>query len=183
MRTTDWNYDFSALPRWDDRERIPYVFDEFYELPQSDTLCCLYSVEEVSMMNYVGFLAIFRSKEKPELVLNVTDFSFCINFSASADGNLLFLQPSIHLPDKGRTVRPVLLLDIKNNRFSYLRTDNYSPAYQVMQKSPHVFEVEADAQHRNSIPRLAALHGKKIQTHWLRWYGMDKLSALPRMIL
>lgn len=183
MRTTDWFYDFSALPRWDNRERIHYVFDEFYELPQSDTLCCLYSVAEASMLNYVGFLAIFRNKEKPELVLNVTDFPFCVNFSASDDGNLLFLQPSIYLPEKDRIVRPVLLLDIKNNRFSYLRTKNYCPAYQVTQKSGHVFEVEADAQQRNGIPQLAALHGKKIRTRCLRWYTMDKLSALPRMIL
>ena len=183
MHTTDWNCDFSALPHWDNRERIPYVFDEFYELPQCDMLCCLYSVAEVSMMNYVGFFAIFRNKESPKLVFNFTDFPFCVNFSASNDGNLLFLQPSIYLPEKKRIVRPVLVLDIQNNRFSYLKTANYCPSYKVVQKKPYVFIIEADAQQRKSIRQLAALHGKKIRTRWLRWHEMDKLSALPRMLL
>ena len=183
MRTTDWNCDFSTLPRWDNRERIPYVFDEFYELPQSDILCCLYSVAEASMMNYMGFLAIFRNKENPELVLNVTDFPFCVNFSASDDGNLLFLQPSIYLREKSRTVRPVLVLDIKNNRFSYLKTANDCPAYNVVQKKPHIFVIEVDEQQRKGIRQLAELHGKTIQTRWLRWHKIDKLSALPQMRL
>ena len=183
MRTTDWNWDFSTLPYWDNREQLPYVFDEFYELPQSDILCCLYSVAEASMMNYMGFLAIFRNRENPELILNVTDFPFCVNFSASDDGNLLFLQPSIYLGEKSLTVRPVLVLDIKNSRFSYIRTANCCPTYKVIQKKANVFEIEADElQRRNNRP-LSALHARKIRTRWLRWYKMDQLSDLPQMIL
>lgn len=182
MKTTDWKYDFPSLPRWDNREKFPWVYDEFYELSQSDTLCCLYSVAEASMLNYVGFLAIFRNKEKPELVLNVTDFPFCVNFSASEDGNLLFLQPSIYDRDTNRRLRPVLILDIQKNRFSYIKTANYCPGYQVIQKKANVFVVEADDQ-RKTIPQLAALHGRKIRTRWLRWYAMEKIHTLPQMIL
>jgi hypothetical protein len=183
MKTTDWKFDFSALPHWDDREKYPWVYDEYYEIPQSDTLCCLYAITEVSMMNYQGYLAILRNKENPELVLNVADgFSFCVNFSASDDGNLIFLQPSIYDRDSGRCHRPVLILDIGNRRFSWLKTANCCPVYKIVQKKAHVFAVEADEQQRKGIKQLAALHGRKIRTRWLRWYGVEKLSALPQML-
>ena len=184
MKTTDWEYDFASLPRWDNRERIPYVYDEYYALPQSDTLCCLYSICEASMLNYLGFLAILKNKENPELVLNIAEaFPFCVNFSASDDGNLLFLQPSIYDRDRNRCARPVLILDIQKNRFSYIKTANYCPEYKVVQKKANVFVIEADAYQRKHIKQLAALHGKKIRTRWLRWYAMNKLPALPQMIL
>ena len=183
MRTTDWNYDFSALPRWDNRERIPYIYDEYFEIPQSDTLCCLYSICEVGMLNYQGFLAILKNKADPKLVLNLTEgFNFCVNFSASDDGNLLFLQPSVYLPAKGRSVCPVLLVDIQNNRFAFLKTANYCTAYRVIQKKPHLFVIETDEQSRKCIPQLAALHGKKIRTRWLKWYTIDALPKLPKML-
>lgn len=184
MKTTHWKYDFASLPRWDNREKMQWVYDEYFEIPQSDTLCCLYAITEVSMLNDQGFLAILRKKENPELVLNIAEgFTFCINFSVSANGNFIFLQPSIYDRNTNRCIRPILILDIQNNRFSYLRTANYCPAYKVIQKKAHVFEIEADERQRKEIQQLAALHGKKIRTRWLRWYGMEKLSALPQMIL
>lgn len=184
MKTTDWKYDFTSLPRWDNREKFSYVYDEFFEIPQSDTLCCLYAINEVSMLNYLGFLAILKNKEKPELFLNLTDgFTFCVNFSASADGNLIFLQPNIYDRPTNRCLRPVLILDIRNNRFSYLKTANYLPCYKVLQVKTNVYVIEADAYQQKGNPQLAALHGKKIRTRWLRWYAMDQLSKLPQMIL
>lgn len=182
MKTTSWKYDFASLPRWDNREKIPNIYDEYFEIPQSDSLCCLYSICEASMLNYLGFLAILKNKENPELILNVVEFPFCVNFSASEDGNLIFLQPSIYDRITGRYLRPVLILDIQNNRFAFLKTANYCPVYKVTQKKPHIFVIEADEQQRKSIRQLAALHGKKIRTRWLKWYTMDKLSALPMLL-
>lgn len=184
MKNTDWKYDFASLPHWDIRDRIPFVYDAFFELPQSDTLCCLYSIAEVSMLNYVGFLAILRNKDNPELVLNIADeFDFCDNFSASADGNLIFLQPSLYDRSTNRYSRPVLILDIPNHRFSYLRTANYCPVYKVIQKKANVFMIEADERQRKAIPQLNALHGKKIRTRWLKWHDFSKLPSLRQMIL
>lgn len=184
MKTTDWKYDFTSLPRWDNRDKFPYVYDEYFEIPQSDTLCCLYSICEASMLNYLGFLAILKSKENPQLILNLSDeFSFCVNFSTSADGNLIFLQPNIHDQLTNRRLRPVLVLDIQKNRFSYISTANYCPDYNVIQKKANVFVIEADELQRKNNRQLAALHGRKIRTRWLRWYGMDQLSELPKMIL
>ena len=184
MTTTDWKYDFTSLPHWDNREKYPYIWDKFFEIPQSDTLCCLYSIQEVTMMNCLGFLAILKNKEKPELILNVAEgFTFCVNFSASDDGNLLFLQPSFYFRDTNRCIRPVLILDIQNNRFSFIRTDNFCPIYKVVQKNANLFVVEADESNRKSIPQLAAFHGTEIQTCCLKWYEMDKLSQLRQMVL
>lgn len=151
MRTTDWEFDFASLPRWDIRERIPFVYDEFFEVPGKDMLCCIYSVAEVSMMNYEGFLAILRNKQKPELVLNVTDISFCVNFSHSKDGNLLFLQPSFYSPEKGYR-RPVMILDMEKGRYSYIKKETFPPSrwqigkpwrkWQPMENLKHRFEKE-----------------------------------------
>lgn len=179
---TDWKCDFAALPGWDLREEIWDVRDEFYELPQSDTLCCIYSVTEASMLNYLGRLAVFQNKENPKLVVNIEEYAFCLNFSASADGSLLFLQPSIYDRPTNRCKRPLLVLDVKRKRFSYLRTDNCCPAYKVTQKRDAVFVVEADEYQRKHIKPLAALHGKKIRTNWLKWHSLDKLHALPEMV-
>ena len=186
MRITDWKYDFTSLPGWDHREKYPglWDYDAFYEIPQRDTLCCLYSIREVSMLNEQGFLAILRNKANPELVLNVSEgFSFCVQFSASPDGNFVFLQPSIYDCAANRCLRPILILDLQRDQFAYVRTANYCPAYQVIQKKANVFIIEADARQRKAIPQLASLHGKKIRTRWLRWYAMDRLPELPQMIL
>lgn len=183
MKTTDWKYDFSTLPHWDNREKIHYAYDEYYEIPQSDTLCCLYSICEASMLNYLGFLAILKNKETPELILNLAEFPFCVNFSASDDGNLIFLQPSIYDQRTNRCLRPVLILDIQKNRFAYIKTDNYCPIYQVLQTKANVFVIEADERQRKNNRQLAALHGRKIRTRWLKWHEMDKLPTLPQMIL
>lgn len=184
MKTTNWNYDFASLPRWDNRERNPWIYDEFYEIPQSDTLCCLYSICEVSMGNYVGFLAILRNKQKPELVLNIADgFSFCVNFFVNSAGNLIFLQPSIYDRSSSRLLRPILILDIQKNRFSFVQTENYRSAYRVAEKSPSVFEVKANERQRTSTNQPAALHGTKIQIPKLEWYEIDKLAELPKMLL
>lgn len=182
MNTTEWEFDFSSLPNWDNRETM-WVYDEYFELPQSDTLCCIYSICEVTMLNDLGFLAILRNKEAPELIVNVAKgCNFSINFSASDDGTILFLQPHIYDRSRNRSHRPILILDIENNRFSYLKTDNLCPAYRVIQKKENVFVIEADARQRKGNKHLAALHGKKIRIRWLRWYAMDKLPELPQMI-
>lgn len=181
MRTTDWKFDFASLPRWDNRERIFYVYDEFYEVPEKDMLVCLYSVAEVSMMNYEGFLAILRNKENPELVLNPTDICFCVNFSQSADGRFLFLQPSFYFRERGYR-RPVLILDMEKDRFALVRTRNSCPDYRVVEKKPNVFVIEADERSRKAIPALASLHGKVIRTKWKKWYPMGRLSRLRSMV-
>ena len=177
MRITDWKFDFSSLPHWNDRDTILWIYDEFFDIPQSDTLCCIYSVAEVSMCNYLGHLAILKNKEKPELLLNVDQgMSFCDNVSVSTDGSLIFLQPDI------RYKRPVLIIDITKNIFSYVLTDNHNPCYKIVESGRNVFAIEADAYQKKNDKLLKALCRRKIRINSLRWYSLDKLESLPEMI-
>ncbi len=182
MRTTDWKFDFSSLPHWDVRDRIPYIYDDFLEIPQSDTLCCIYSVCEASMCNYIGFLAILRNKNAPELFLNIADrFNFCDNISVSTDGNLIFLQPSVYNEAKNTVRRPVLIIDIGKGAFAYFDTDNHNPDYKVIEVGGGIFKIEVHPS-QLSDKRLAALSKKKIYTDRLRWRDLGELPSLPDLL-
>ena len=181
MEPTGWEFDFTTLPQWDNRESLSGVFDRFFEIPQSDMLCCIYSIYEVAMGNCLGFLAVLKKKDKPELVLQ-SRVNFCINFSASSDGDLIFLQPYLCDRANNRSQCPVLILDLKKNCFSFLRTANRCPSYRVIQKKKSVFVIEADEYQRKNNKSLKALHGKKIRTKWLKWYDMDRLDNLRDML-
>ena len=178
---TDWKFDFSQLHHWNNRDQLRGIYDRFYEIPRSDTLCCLYSVYEASMCSYLGFLAILKNKEDPQLILN-SEMNFCVNFSVNSEGNLIFLQP--YLCDRSENQRkcPILILDIEKNRFSYLRTNNLCPGYKVVEKKKTLFVIEADEYQRKHNKDLKALHGRKIRTHLLRWHGMYELDSLHDLI-
>lgn len=181
MKTTDWNFDFSSLQRWDNRETFHDIYDRFYEIPQNDTLCCIYSITEARMGDYIGFLAILKGKESPSLLLDIAGgMNFCDNFSVSENGNLIFLMP--HIYDERRwIICPILIIDLQKNRFSYLMTDNINPCYNIKQESDQVFTVEAFESQRGD-ERLMAIHGMKIRPDQLRWYALSKLHSLPDMV-
>lgn len=176
MKTTDWKFDFSVLPRWENRNLIPYVYDEFLELPQSNMLCCIYSIAEVTMCNYLGFLAILKNKEKPSLYLNITEFTFTGNISVSPDGSLIFLQPDIYYEKTNECKRPRLIIDVKRNVFSY----TFNPCYivkEIIEKT-----IDANEYQRKNDKHLNALSKKKIQTDRLKWYELIELNSLPELI-
>lgn len=180
LTTTGWNFDFSSLPLWDNR-KVLGVYDQFFEIPQSDTLCCLYSICEVSMCSYRGFLAVLRNRESPQLVLS-SKVNFCVNFSVNSEGNLIFLQPHLYNCVTNQINCPILILDIEKNQFSYLRTDNCCPEYKVVEQEKSVFVIEADEYQRKHNKELQALHGMKIHTNGLKWTDMNKLDSLHNLI-
>ena len=181
MKPTDWNFDFSSLQRWNNRETIHDIYDRFYEIPQNDALCCLYSITEARMGDYRGFLAILKNKEDPSVLVDIgSGMNFCDNFAVSDDGNLIFLMPHIYDP-RYWIISPILLIDLKTNRFSYILTDNINPCYKIVQKSEGLFEVETFESQRND-ERLMAIHGMKIRPDQLNWYTLSKLPSLPNMV-
>lgn len=164
MDASGWRFDFSALPRWDNRERSGWVFDEFHEIAQQDALVCLYSIDEVSMLNYQGFLAILRNKKNPQLVVNVArGYSFWKNFHASEDGRFVFLQACI----SGH--RPLVILDMEKCRFARVLLRNHRPFLKVEQNGDRVFTVEFQE------------YTRKIRIRWLRWYPFAQLERMHRM--
>lgn len=181
MNTTDWNFDFSSLQRWNNRETMHDIYDRFYEIPQNDVLCCLYSISEVRMGDYRGFLAILKGKDSPSVLVDIGScMNFCDQFSVSEDGNLIFLMPHIYDP-RYRIISPILIIDLQHERFSYLLTDNINPCYKIIQESDQVFTVEA-AETQRGDERLMAIHGMKIRPDQLRWFDLCKLSSLPEMV-
>ncbi len=175
-RKTDWDFDFSSLPHWDNRNTIPYVFDNFHHIPKSDTLCCIYSIAEVSMGRYMGFLAILKNKEKPELVLNVADkINFYRNFFVNQSGNIIFLQPFIYNKATKKSSCPIMILDIANSKFAYYHADNYNLCYKIIELSDCIFGIES-----NESPKgdelLDALTKQKIDLRCLEWYDFSQIK-------
>ena len=183
MRTTDWNFEFSKLPGWDRRYSVPYVYDDFTEIPQTDVLCCIYSVAEVSMCNYTGFLAIIKYKKAPVLYLNVAErFGFCDNVSVSPEGNMVFLQPSIYCKKTWQIKRPVLIIDISRDVFAYVVTHNTNPCYKIVRAKENLYMAESDEHQKKSDKGLRTLCGKKIRTDRLKWHDLRELGSLPEML-
>lgn len=183
MKTTDWKFDFSLLPRWDNRNFDPWVYDEFFEIPQSDTLCCIYSIAEVTMCNYLGFLAIIKTKKDPKLFLNITEgMKFTNNISVNKNGNLIFLQPSIYNTATETDKRPILIIDISKNIFSYFDTENFNTCYKVAELNDDIFGIEADEYQKKYDKRLNVLSKKKIQIKSLNWYKLTEINSLPKLV-
>ena len=183
MKTTDWEFDFSSLPHWDNRDRIPYVHDEFVHIPQSDTLCCIYSIAEVRMGWDLGFLAILANKENPSLILNITEHvNFFPNVSVNTKGNLIFLQALIYNKKSELLKCPVVVIDISNNTFSYIDTVNCNTCYKIVEISENVFKIAADEYQMKHDKRLKALSRKKIRTDRLKWHSLNELESLPKII-
>ena len=178
-RTTDWKFDFSSLPHWNNRNTIPFVYDKFYSSPRNDILCCIYSIAEVRMGWYTGFLAILKNKEHPELMLNIAeDMTFCDNFSSNKNDDILFLQPSIYNKENNTVNCPILIIDLTQKKFACYSTDNYNPCYKVIEISDTVFGIEAGETQVKTDERLNALSKRKIDLTCLKWYDLSKLNNL-----
>ena len=181
MLTTDWVFDFTALPRWDNRKRIPYVYDEYYDIPNSDMLCCIYSIAEVSMGSYLGFLAILKNKHAPTLFLNITEeFCFFNSVTASKDGRYLFLQPSIRNKEDGAIKRPILIIDIFENKFAFVSIDPLKSDYKIVESDRFNFRVETENHSMDAQPDVFC--ETKVRTDCLNWYDLYKLKSLPQMV-
>ncbi len=177
----DWKFDFSALPYWDNRNHIPYVYDKFYPVDKSDALCCIYSIAEVSLCNYIGFLAILKNKNEPYLYLNITDMCFCDNFSSNENGNIIFLEPSVYFEETNKVKRPLLVIDFAKEKYSYIDTDNYNSSYKVVQIDEFIFRIKSDERLKND--RTSDLLCKQnINLRSINWYDLKELNALREML-
>ena len=139
---------------------------------------------EVGMLNYIGFLAILQNKSNPKLILNIAEgFNFCDNFSASKDERLLFLQPTVYYKELNVSFRPILIIDVIDNKFAYIHTDNVNPLYKIIEIDKSSFKIEADEFQKSHDGRLSALCNQIIRTDVLTWHKLSKIKSLPEMLL
>lgn len=183
MENTDWKFDFSALPRYDVRDKAPYVYDKFFEIEEFDTLCGIYSIVEASMLNYIGALVLLKSKADPRIILNISDrICFTDNFSKSKSGRYIFLQASVFDETKERINRPIVIIDLLDEVFSFIQTDNCNPLYEIVEQKEWMFRVIADETQKKGDKRLRKLARKKIKLKSLRWHDLNKLQSLPKLL-
>ncbi|MBQ4117025.1 MAG: hypothetical protein IJD37_06575 [Clostridia bacterium] len=174
-RKTDWRFDFESLPYWDNRKTIFGVFDDFHYIPQSDTLCCIYSIAEVSMCRYMGFLAILKNKEKPELILNIAHkMNFYRNFFVSQKGNIIFLQPFIYNKKTKKSSCPIMIIDIENRKFAYYDAEDYGVCHKISEISDQIFSIESDESSYKTIRKT------EIDLSCLDWFDFSKLKKCKR---
>jgi len=183
MKTTDWPFDFSILPYRQRRASIPYVYDHFVEIPQSDALCCIYSIVEESMGNYLGLLAILKHKASPTLYLNhVEHTGFRDNVFVNTKGTLIFLQACLYNPQKKRQKRPILIIDLADDSFSYLDTDNLNPSYRIVELDEHTFGIEGAPSQLAASEEFRQFCSTVIRPDKLRHYRLSKISKLYKLL-
>ena len=94
-----WKYDFKTLKHWENRSSIPYTYDLLFENYKQSYACLIYSIAEVGMCRYSGFMAILKNKCNPIKILEITNYNFCGYkncYKFNCDGNLLFSVPSLY---------------------------------------------------------------------------------------
>lgn len=184
MLIQGWDFDFASLKYWDNHGRIPYLTDDFFQNETSDVVCVIYSIAEVTMCNYLGFLAILRNKKNPELVLNVTNFLFPQQeVTFSSDGNLIFLKGRIFFREKNAIEYPLIVINVKNNCFAYIKRDNHNISYRIEEQNASTFTIEADEFHKRPDKLFNIFSSKKIKLKKLTWHGIEELKNLPEMLL
>lgn len=163
-----WKYDFTSLPYWEGKRRSSYGYDKYFEFTNSDVLCSIYSIEEERMNTYYGFLAIFKNKSNPELLLNITDFHIYDQeiFSDSSE-NFIFLRFEFI---KGiiKSQFPIIIIDIKNEKFCYLKTNEASRKYSISQ-------IDSDTFNISYFEEIIKLSSQK-------WYNLAEIHSLSNNV-
>lgn len=179
-KITDWKYDFKSLPKWDLHSQN-YIYDFFIESKKSNTLFCVYSVNEARMMYYIGWLAILKNKEDPQLVITTKDNIFFSPISYfDDDGDFLFLVYRTNSHDEAYK-EPVVIFDISKEKFAWFETSGLGGLYEIYKKSEDVFEIKHEG---FTINRKVSEEPeiKEIHIGDLQWYPINQLNNLEDIV-
>ncbi len=114
-----WNNNFGSLKYWKNRETMPYIHDRGFVSPDGKYLFAIYSICEVAMGHYKGFLAIFENKEDPELLIDRDHDCYSQSPIFISDSTAILYERILH-SDSGEILDSYMLLDCKNRRFAFL---------------------------------------------------------------
>lgn len=181
-KTTDWPFNYSSLSCWDIHQTRFNIFDHFVELPKTDTLCCIYSIDEVSMLNYIGHLAILKTKERPSLVIDVPRYGFEPKVFASSDQRYLFLVAHIYFRESREMMMPIIVVDVVKNTFAIFPNPGNCSAFDIVQLQQDLFEIQSDPREMEHSERCKAIHGQQISIVQLKWRRLSRLKNLPEII-
>jgi hypothetical protein len=150
MNISNWEYDFSSLPYWDNREKTD-VTDKLYE--STHDFCLLnYSISEVRMLDFRGFLALFKNKAAPQLVFNCTALNFpkCTPFFAESVPFCAVLA-SVYCEDIQKELDVTLIIDLAKNRFAFapLHQSDVRELHPMTEEKKGLFLLLRDGSKRN----------------------------------
>ncbi len=161
MNFSGWEFDATILPYWENHNKFPCE-DLLFEAPNAEYACLIYSVTEVSMLNYWGFGSILENKDAPRVLLNIKYVNFEPYVHFSKDGNLVFLKANYRY---GK--RFILVLNLRKKAFSIVHF--CTPfCYDIVEKSDGLFEIVFDEK-TLSDPRSTQIKDTLINTQELRW--------------
>ena len=145
MEINGWKYDYESLDGWDARDKNPWYSDKLMSNSNSDTACLIYSVREVRMCTEMGYLAIFKYKDDPKLMINVISMMFPVQEPFySNDGRYIILKAQIYMKETDRIECPILFLDVIDMKFANFEMKGNNYTYQFEQLAPWKFLVKVD---------------------------------------
>lgn len=92
------------------------------------------------------------------------------------------MQPSLYYKKTNEMKRPILIIDIEKNVFSYFNTDNTNPCYKVVEFKENIFKINADEYQKKHDKQLDTLSRKEIRIDCLKWYAISEIHSLPKLI-
>lgn len=175
-----WHWDFGTLSDWyhpcctpRSSEKGSYIL---VESPESDTACLIYAIYEVRYFDTCS-LALFRNKERPELLFNKSA-SYLPERKPkySEDGTYLFLK--IQYPE--RTI-VLLILDMVREQFSLFSTrSQYGYAYEVQEETAARFVLRVGQTWMQiGGAEIKALPPLTVEISQLKWRPFAQLDELP----
>lgn len=180
-KTTDWSYDFQSLPKWD-LHKWAYTFDLFLDLPKVDTLFCIYSVVEGSMMNYSGRLAVLQNKHEPKLSILSSDKIYFLPFLfADYEVNLVFMIAKLSNDDRTKYKEPIIIFDASKENFAIFETEGIGGIRKFSKKSNGVYEMQHEG---FTINRKASKNPliAQIKIDDLKWHPIITLNELNKIV-
>lgn len=175
-----WHWDFGTLSDWyhpcctpRSSEKGSYIL---VESPESDTACLIYAIYEVRYFDTCS-LALFRNKERPELLFNKSA-SYLPEREPkySEDGTYLFLK--IQYPEQTIVL---LILDMEREQFSLFSTRSwYGYAYEVQEETAARFVLRVGQTWMQiGGAEIKALPPLTVEISQLKWRPFAQLEELP----
>ncbi|NBI68016.1 dephospho-CoA kinase [Pseudoflavonifractor sp. 60] len=175
-----WRWDFGALSDWyhpccspRSSEKGSYILVESLK---SDTACLIYAIYEVRYFVTCS-LALFRNKERPELLFNKSVSSLTERKPKySQDGTYLFLKTQY--PE--RTI-VLLILDMEREQFSLFSTrSRHGYAYEVQEETASRFVLRVEQTWMQiGGTEIKALPPLTVEISGLKWRPFAQLDELP----
>lgn len=115
-----WDIDIKTVygSKWKDKEKF-FLSEDIWESPDFKIAGLLYRITEVGISKEAGSLAIFRNKEKPEMIFNFRNLLCWYLYKSAVQfgkDELLFVHRFIYSPRYCHI--KLCALDLRSNRFA-----------------------------------------------------------------